>query len=197
MEIALLTRRQFLHIYFTAYQKDFPRSERKPLTLLLRGIRSGLLQCYGLFEDGRLRAYAILIRQLDAQPGQPGGCLLDYLATLSGQRSRGCGSTFLGLLRAKLPGAACLLAEVEDPDFTEDDDERAVRERRIRFYDRNGFADTGMRVKLFGTNYRVLELRLDGVSDAPHDAQTLGVIYHSIYRSFLPALQYQQNVHIL
>lgn len=194
MEITQLTRRQLLRIYFTSYQHDFPRSERKPLPMLLRSIRSGLMQCYGLFEDGHLRAYAILLKQLNAD--QPVGCLLDYLATLRGHRSQGCGSVFLGLLRTQLSDVDCLLAEVEDPDCAENADVRALRQRRIRFYERNGFVDTGLRADLFHTNFRLIELRLDAATDAPHAPDTLRSIYLSIYRSFLPEQLYQEMVHI-
>ena len=65
----------------------------------------------------------------------------------AGLRDRGVGGAFLRLLTDMERGVRSLTAEVEDPDFAEGT-EKATRLRRIAFYERNGWADTGMRCRV-------------------------------------------------
>ena len=107
--------------------------------------------------------------------------LLDYFAILPEYRDCGCGSLFLQRLCSDLTGAEIILIESGDPDCAESDAERAVSERRLRFYLRNGCADTGVTARVFGVEYRLLE-----ISRCPHSQDDVRRIYRNIYESFLP-----------
>jgi len=65
---------------------------------------------------------------------------LGYLAVAPAGRNRGVGTSLLRhvLERARVDGAGAVVLEVEDPDETDDPEERVLRERRIGFYTRVG-----------------------------------------------------------
>ena len=83
-----------------------------------------------------------------------------------------------------------MIVEVETPACGSDEAERKLRQRRMNFYLRNGFRDTGMDVSVFGVRFRLLEL----VHGAPHDRQELLTRYMNIYRYVLPEDLFRANV---
>lgn len=129
---------------------DFPRSELKPLRELLRCMREGSCRPYGLYDGDELTAYAVML--FDA-PDAAG--ILDYLAVVRGHRDRGAGSEMLRRLQAALTDCAGILIEYEFPADAADPEERAVRERRERFYLKNGVRRTDIDLILFGVHFNV------------------------------------------
>ena len=104
--------------------------------------RQGLLRVLGLFEDTELLGYAYI----DRIPGLSVQ-LLDLFAVTRGHRGEGIGSRFLKLLTEQERFSPALIAEVEDPDAAEGD-EQALDARRIAFYERAGWRDTGVKVRV-------------------------------------------------
>lgn len=149
MEIEMLTKQQIKQIYQNHLVNDFPANERRPLRAILKSMRRDTYICYGLTDGGELMAYAFFVRQ-----GRD--YLLDYFAAVEGKRASGYGSVFLRMLRKELIDAEYVLAEVEEPDSAQDEIEKETRTRRIRFYERAGFADTGVRARTFGVDYRII-----------------------------------------
>ena len=88
--------------------------------------------------------------------------------------------------------ASCILLEVDDPAAADNDKEKAVRDRRIRFYLKNGLRNTGAKTNTFGVDFLILELP----AGSPHSAEEAGQIYSLIYRSILPKRIYSHMVHI-
>lgn len=182
-----LTVEEVREVYRRCMTADFPDNERKPLGRIEAALREDRYLCYGCFREGELCGYAFFAYL----PGKRGReYLLDYLAVLKNKRGRGVGSDFLKALERRLPDAACVIGEVENPDYAGSEAERAERERRIRFYRRSGIEDTGVTVRLFGVEYRVLEKPLR----ARHDAEEIRKIYDRLYRSILPAELYSSKV---
>ena len=175
--IRRLTRfAQIRKLYRSRMKRDFAPCELKPLSAMRRLWKRNAYDCYGLFDGEELLGYAFFVRVGKDR-------LLDYLAVAEGCRGRGCGSAFLNGLAGYLADADCVACEVEDPDKAADGEERTLRERRLRFYLRGGYLDTGLTVELFGVDYRILEA---STASSPHTAEAAWEAYTGIYRSILP-----------
>lgn len=183
METELLTKQQIKQIYREHLKNDFPASERRPLRAMLRSMRRGTYTCYGLTEGGELMAYAFFVHT-----GRE--YLLDYFAAVEGKRASGYGSVFLGLLREKLQNAEYVLAEVEEPDSAQDEKEKETRTRRIRFYGRAGFADTGVRARTFGVDYRIIGMQ----TEKPFDKERICELYVALYGKAMPKFLCRREV---
>lgn len=175
MEIEALTRRQTKRIYREHLKKDFPDSERRPLPSILKAMRRGIYDCYGLRAEGEIVAYAFFVH-IGAD------YLLDYFAVAEGKRTKGYGSVFLGMLKEQMTDARYVLAEVEEPETAENAAEKETRIRRIRFYERAGFADTGARANTFGVEYRIIGLQ----TGRPFDREQICALYVPFYSRLMP-----------
>lgn len=96
--------------------------------------------------------------------------------------NRGLGSIFLKQLAECLQDAACIVGEVEDPDKAGSLEERSVRERRLQFYLRSGYKMTDVISRVFGVDFRVLEVP----TSTEHTSGELCRIYSEIYRGIFP-----------
>ncbi len=158
---------QIRTLYRSRMKKDFAPNELKPLSAMRRLWRKNAYDCYGLFDGEEILGYAFFVCVGKDR-------LLDYLAVAEGCRGKGRGSAFLNALAGFLADADCVVCEVEDPDKAADGDERTLRRRRLRFYLRGGYLDTGLTAAVFGADYRILEAP---TASSPHTAQTLRAVY--------------------
>ena len=163
-------------LYKSRLKRDFARNELKPLAAIRRLWDRDAYDCYGLFRGAELLGYAFFVRI-----GR--NYLFDYLAIEAGHRDEGLGSVFLRQLAACLTEADCVVGEVEDPDKAEDEAERALRERRLRFYLRAGYRRTDLTARVFGADYRILEVP----TARDHTPDELRAVYTALYRAILPA----------
>ena len=162
-------------LYRERLKRDFPRAELKPLASMRRSWKKNAYECYGLFEEDRILGYAFFVRR-------DGDYLFDYLAVAEEHRAEGLGTLFLGQLAECLRGADCIVLEVVDPDMAADAEERAERERRMRFYLRSGYRKTELTSKVFGVDYRILEVP----TGSEHTAEELRSVYTGLYKIILP-----------
>ncbi len=135
-------RRQVRRLYNGA----FPAEERMPIRYLYRGTRkTGDFRAV-LDKDGFAGLfYVIEYKRL---------AYIFYLAVEEDLRGRGYGTEILESLKARY-GDRTVILNIEDP-FDETADNAAVRRRRLGFYERNGFADTGIKTEEFGVVYELL-----------------------------------------
>lgn len=185
-EICPLTLLQLREIYEQRMVEDFPPDELKPLWMIERALDEGRYSCFGWFEGREILAYALFVRL-----GRT--ALFDYYAVRRDLRDSGVGSRFIrALIEGPLAGMDCVLLEVDDPDEAPDERELDVRERRLRFYMRNGLRDTGARATVFGVAFRILALPV-GPMPGPEAARR---VYSELYRAMLPEKLYREQVHI-
>lgn len=185
MDIIVLDKNQIKEIYETSMLKDFPDNERKPLAMIHKGMDNGTYECIGLVNNDVIIAYAIFIKKgLDY--------LFDYFAVIDEHRNKGIGAEFLKHIAAKFQSANSVVGEVEDPDCAHNEEDKKLQHRRLNFYLRNGYRDTGVRVKLFDVNYIVLELD----NGRGHTKEELCKIYKAHYRAILPLFLYALKVKI-
>ena len=189
-EIETLTLPCIREIYARRMGADFPPDEIKPLGVIERALARGEYVCYGATAGGELLAYAFF-----AQVDEPGGTvsLFDYYAVRADLRGQGVGGRFLkALMAGPLRDKACVLLEVDDPDFAPTPAERAVCERRLRFYLSNGLRDTGVTAEVYGVAFRVLALPVGAM---PDPAETRRV-YAAVYRAMLAKEVFDSKVRI-
>lgn len=190
-EIRLVTDlKQIREIYNEHLCNDFPENELTPWVYMKTMVKKGEYVCYGLFAESSLLGYAFFIKQ---KIHEKQVFLFDYFAIVKPHRDEGFGSRFLKLLNASFKDADCVIGEVEDPEAAEDAAEREQRERRIRFYEQNGFQVTNAKAVFRGVTYRLAE----APAGTPHAPEALQQIYAEIYRQLAPAVFLKQHFRLL
>lgn len=187
MIVKNLNKDEITKIYKEHMVNDFPADELKPLSTILKGMDKQLFECLGFLdkESGQLKAYAVFIKNGN-------NYLFDYLAVVDGNRNDGIGSVFLKQIAEHFKNADSVIGEVEDPDFAADESERRLRERRIAFYERNGYFNTGVKAKLFGVDFWILEMNLG----KKHTKDEIKILYKSVYKKVLPFFRYLRCVKV-
>ena len=177
-------------VYRRELTRDFPRDEVKPLSSIEKALRRGEYRCYGAFGRDELLAYAFFV-VLDGEKEPK--YLFDYLAVCRGRRNQGVGSQFLqSLMAGPLQGAACVLLEIDHPDFAKTAEERETRLKRERFYLRNGLRDTGVTANVFHVEYKILDLP---VAEKKSAAQ-VRALYSRLYAAIMSAWVYRHMVKV-
>ena len=174
-----LTPAESRKVYDSCLTRQFPPDEVKSYAVIQRLRSRGMYLIYGLFAGDELLAYAFFARRRAG-----GELLMDYIAVLEPHQNRGLGSRFLALLAGVCGEHAAILAEVEDPDFAPDEAERRLRSRRVAFYLRNGFLDTGIRVTLFSVEYVILRHPLSEPAPEGGVWAALDAVYRAILGDF-------------
>lgn len=147
MELKLLNKAELAQLYQEEMVFDFPKSELKPLSGMLRLIEMGRYEPLLAVEDGEALGYAMI------WPSQNGrGVLLEYLGVLRGKRNGGLGTRILALLKERY---GQLLGEVEALDSA-DPAENELRRHRVSFYLRNGFRVLDYECALFGVHFNCI-----------------------------------------
>ena len=188
-EVRQLTPEQVRGVYRRHILHDFPANERKPLSAILRALERNEYICFGAFREEQLLAYAYFVVLREECPLY----LFDYLAVCRGLRSRSIGSGFLrALMSGPLRDAGCVLLEIDDPDYAENADERALRLRRERFYLRNGLRHTGVTALVFHVHYRIMELPVC----PPHSIREASAIDRRLYHAIMPEWVYRSMVEV-
>ncbi len=175
-----LTLNQIRALYKGRMREDFPPAEIKPLSAIERAFRRGEYVCFGAMAGEDIAAYAFFIR---LREGEKSIALFDYLAVKKEARCTGIGSAFLQALTAGyLRGMDAVLLEVDDPACAGDAEERNIRDRRLRFYLRNGLKDTSVTAVVFGVQFRILALPV-GPCPTPDETRRM---YAALYRAVMP-----------
>lgn len=167
--------RQIYRLYLT---HDFPLNERKPLRMIKAALKRGEYRCFGAKDSEGLKAYAFFVC---IQNEGENLFLFDYLAVIKEYRGTGIGSHVLQLLSHTITQEAeHTLLEVDDPIFSKDSENRAVRERRLHFYLKNGLHDTCVRARVYGADYMILELPGKEWSSPDQAKESYETLYHAI-----------------
>jgi len=136
---------QWAEVY-CLYQKAFPRSEKKPFSMIRKMHRKGATDVWRFTRNGKFAGIIITIN------GQS-HILLDYLAVDGKQRGTGIGLEILALMRRHYAGKGVFL-EIES--VYEDCDNKAERARRKHFYEKAGMKSMDVFVWLFGVKMELM-----------------------------------------
>lgn len=147
MELKRLDKEGLTRLYKTEMVFDFPKSELKPLSGMLRLLEAGLYDPLLVVEGEEPIGYAMMWRTRERE-----GALLEYLAVLRGKRSGGLGGRILALLQKRY---SHLFGEVEALD-SPDPAVNELRRHRVGFYLRNGFRVLDYECALFGVHFNCI-----------------------------------------
>lgn len=173
MELIKPRPADWLRLY-RLYRSAFPRNERKPVGMILSMCKAGTAEVLSIVDGGRFCGLAITVLYKDM-------VLLDYFAVKSSSRGQGLGSKAIKIIGERYSDKRLFL-EIESPDDSAPNNSERVR--RKAFYLRNGLAETGVFVKLFGVNMELLTFDC-GISFED---------YHSLYRFALGKPLADKNV---
>lgn len=193
MKLVLLNKEQLAYIYSSRMIYDFPPMELKPLDRMYEAYDCGNYVCYAMVDDAcdevdvlkHVLGYALYVKTGEHY-------LFDYFAINSDRRNEGLGSKFLALLTDQFKDSASVILEVEDPDYSDNEEESTLQVRRFNFYLRNGYVNTGIKVEMFDVDYIVLELDLG----KNHDSKTVADLYLAHYKAMLPDELFKQKVKV-
>lgn len=183
LRLELLNKTQVENIYTERMVIDFPKTELKPLDILYKAIDKGIYEPLGLFDEDNLIGYTFLVKNNHDY-------LVDYLAVSPNQRNLGSGGIMVRLLPDHLKDAETIIAEIENPEYAENEDDRVLQTRRFGFYTRNGCSDTGLRVRCFGVPFMILRWG----KKENEDLDSLWNLYQSFYRIMLPKDMFKKNI---
>lgn len=141
-------------IYEEKMIHDFPACEIKPFKAIERMHQNGEYFVYGNFEGEEMIAYAFIAKPKDGKVG-----LLDYLAVKESERGKGYGSKTIAQIKEFLKDHYNgLIIESEHIHYAKCEEDKKKRQRRIRFYEKNGLVKLGFESRIYGTEYTVLYL---------------------------------------
>lgn len=210
MKLDTLTAEQIKEVYETRMKEDFPPDELKPLPMIYKLLETGNYECLGLFweESEGTNSFAKVPKKqnenfshADCEKKLAGytflnkvgsDYLIDYLATFPNQRNQGLGGIMLQLLCDKLKTATSILGEVENPAMEQNEVLRNLQSRRVQFYLRNGFWDTGVTATCFGVPFLLIETGHGG----RHSQEEIQKLYKMHYKTMLPKNLYEENVFV-
>jgi GNAT superfamily N-acetyltransferase len=134
-------------------EESFPPEEREPCHVLIKSIQEGKSILYTASKNNVIKGFTKL-----TPLGKTRVYLMEYLAVDKGSRNLGIGGKILRFIKKDLSASddAGLILEVERPDEATGA-EKEIRQRRIRFYLRNG-----AKMVLDGGAYRMPNLSGEG-----------------------------------
>lgn len=173
-------------LYEFQMKRDFPPSELKSLSAILKMKAEGKYDVLGAYYEGSLVAYALCYRPVGERV-----LLLDYLGVEPNMRRRGIGTALLDDLRAHYAQQVdTILIECERPKTAPNEQE--ARER-IRFYTQSGAELTNVRIWLFEVEYSILTLQCRNDAIARDWAKQM----LSLYKQMLTPALYERNVRLI
>lgn len=137
--------------------EDFVPSELRPWGSILRLMDQGAYSIFACKEAGEILAYATFIQC-------PGALLLDYFAVDPARRGQGVGTAFFHGCKSCPPWGRPLACTSRRRAWKAPPPPRSGRRagRRIQFYTRCGCVESPWYAYLFGVEYRILLLPLEG-----------------------------------
>ncbi len=163
MKITTIRKLDFIEVcvlHKNCIQRDFPKNEVRPLSMVKRLIKKGVYTAYGAYNENTLIAYATIFSLPDSPV-----VLLDYFAVQPQYRANGIGSSFFkelkSVVKTEFKNAKVVAIECENPEFSTTKQEKLTREKRISFYKQNGAILTDSKLYAFGVNYNLLALQLE------------------------------------
>lgn len=169
MELKQLNKTELAQLYREEMVFDFPKSELKPLSGMLRLMEVGRYEPLLAVKDGEALGYAMVWTRKGEQ-----GALLEYLGVLRGKRNEGFGTRILALLKKKY---GQLFGEIEALDSA-DPAENNLRRHRMDFYLHNGFRVLNYECALFGVHFNCIYWGPES------DDQTVQAMHREIYAGY-------------
>ncbi len=158
------------NIYNTYMIMDFPKEELKSLKKITRLAKDDQYIGYGLYEAEDLVGYAFFMTFENI-------ILLDYFAIINGKRGGGIGSEAINIITDFFKDKYdVFILESENPDYAKDSEDKEIREKRIRFYEKNLLVKTDIKAKVYGVNFTIF-IKNDKIKNIEKTANLLYNLY--------------------
>ena len=142
--------KEFKDLYRKHIVQDFPSSERPNLEGFRRRIIKYNEQVF-IYEENETEKGYCIIADLDKY------ILVSFLAVYKETRGQGIGTKILKEIQEKYSNKKGIILEVENPDFAENEKEKNIQEKRIKFYQKSNFKIVpNLNVKLFIVNFKIM-----------------------------------------
>lgn len=153
----------------------FPENELKPCDSIYREMYENKYLACGLYAGEELVGY-VFTACIPRRPQLFG----QYVVVKEEYRSMGVGAVMMDKVMHHYSSYRCFMADVEDPDFPIDEADLAQRERRMRFYTRNGFRRTKVKAHVYGVDYEVIVRDISANPDDNEVIEAASAIYESM-----------------
>lgn len=153
----------------------FPPCELKPCDSIYREMLDNRFLACGLYAGEELVAYVFTA----CMPGRA-QLFGQYVVVKEPYRCMGVGAELMNRVMARYSGYRCFMADVEDPEFASEPAERALRERRIRFYTHNGFRRTRVKAHVYGVDYEIIVRDISAQTDDNEVFEAANALYESM-----------------
>ena len=142
--------KEFKDLYRKHIVQDFPSSERPSLEGFRRRIIKYNEQVF-IYEENEIEKGYCIIADLDEY------ILVSFLAVYKETRGQGIGTKILKEIEEKYSNKKGIILEVENPEFAENEKEKNIQEKRIKFYQKSNFKIVpNLNVKLFMVNFKIM-----------------------------------------
>ena len=178
--------KQFKNLYRKHIVKDFPRAERTTLNKFKKRITRGQEVVYVYEEAGKEKAY-IIIANLDNY------VLVSFLAVFKQYRGEGIGTKLLKEIEANFSNKKGILLEVENPEYSISQDEKEIRQRRIKFYERSNYNIVeNIQINLHSTMFNIMILNINNTKINKQEiSKELNDFYTNISRRYDKTLSFK------
>lgn len=177
MKIKVLDKNEIEKIYKEHLINDFPKDELKPLEYINKMHDLSKYECFGFYDKDLLVGYAYMVIPDDSDIR-----LLDYFAVIKEFRNNGIGGDCLKALNEYYKHLSCVILESEHPDYSKDDSDRKIRERRLEFYKRNGLIQTEITTFVGGVYYTIFCMECSDLIDEIDIKSALEKIYNTMFK---------------
>lgn len=176
MHYQKIAKDQLSDVYHTHLRRDFISAELKPVSFLEEKFDCGAYFGYFFYHQDELVAYTLF-----GKTPSRNYLLLDYLAVLPEHRGKGYGSEILEIIKKETVGSDGVIIEAEAVEKAKDEKERAIRARRMAFYENNGLKQTRLFSEINGVIFSLLLLPGGIALDRDKVKKELSSIYHTFY----------------
>ncbi len=153
----------------------FPENELKPCDSIYREMLENKYLACGLYAGEVLVGYVFTA----CIPGRE-QLFGQYVVVKEEYRSMGVGAVMMDKVMEHYSNYRCFMADVEDPEYPVDDEDKVQRERRMRFYTRNGFRRTRVKGHVYGVDYEVIVRDISAHPDDEEVFDAANAIYESM-----------------
>ncbi len=131
---------------YSLYRKAFPRTERKPFSIIRKMYESGKADVWYCIKENEFIGFATTINSEET-------VLIDYFAVGSKHRGQGFGSKMLQMIFGKYKGKAVFVEIESEYEQCRDSDKR---KKRKSFYIKNGMKQMDVMADVFGVRMELL-----------------------------------------
>ena len=181
MEIRKLKESEILPIIANEYKKDFPRNQRKSKKDIIRVLTLNIYSAWGIFENGQRVGYFFGYAEKNAKT-----LVFDYFAIDCDKRGNKLGSKAIAMLDNcdAFKNFDAFVGELDNPNYIKFNKEhKALAMRKLEFFRRMGFVETGLQTKAFGVNLIVVRKVKPGktVASGEEFKTQMDNIYKKVY----------------